>query len=229
MCALGGRTPWTAGLRPWTRVLHGIPAGTHFLNSFPASFLIFNKLRALPLELPSSTTSVTYSHTRKHNANNLPLWTWWQPYKLQLHSPPLTSRAKGMLPLSSCSSRSATNNQRSTMKEIETYCSYFQDLLLHNANNALCAPPEPVPPIRRCSTIRWCINNPQLLPEVFKRVPGQWFGENISNLFLGRNILQLDFLFKHLFPEKMVLDWYVLGFWMHNRILWDADCTCVIT
>ena len=28
-----------------------------------------------------------------HNANNLPLWTWWQQH--QNHSPPLTSRAKG--------------------------------------------------------------------------------------------------------------------------------------
>ena len=26
-----------------------------------------------------------------HNANNLPLWTWWQPKVTQSHSPPLTS------------------------------------------------------------------------------------------------------------------------------------------
>ena len=30
-----------------------------------------------------------------HNANNLPLWTWWQP---QSHSPPLSSREKGYAP-----------------------------------------------------------------------------------------------------------------------------------
>ena len=28
-----------------------------------------------------------------HNANNIPLWTWWQ--QQPIHSPPLTSRAKG--------------------------------------------------------------------------------------------------------------------------------------
>ena len=33
-----------------------------------------------------------------HNANNLPLWTWWQPHVTQNHSPPLTSRAKGYAP-----------------------------------------------------------------------------------------------------------------------------------
>ena len=38
MCALGGRTSWTAYLRLWTRVMHGVLAVTHPLNWFPASF-----------------------------------------------------------------------------------------------------------------------------------------------------------------------------------------------
>ena len=33
-----------------------------------------------------------------HNANNLPLWTWWQPQDPQSHSPPLSSRAKSYAP-----------------------------------------------------------------------------------------------------------------------------------
>jgi len=68
------------------------------------------------------------------------------------------------------------------------------------------------PTIRRDSTQDDASTNPQLLPEVFKGIPRQWFGEYISNLFLRRNILQLDLLFKYLFPEKVILDWYVLGF-----------------
>ena len=133
-----------------------------------------------------------------------------------------------------------------------SFCT-FSKIFYHNANNALYAPPEPVsfdlrpnhkppnvypiPTLRKTnnlwnrwdSTTRWFINNPQLLPEVFKSLPGQWFGEYISNLFLRRNILQLDLLFKHLFPEKMILDQYVLGLWMHDWVLWNADCTCIIT
>ena len=33
-----------------------------------------------------------------HNANNLPLWTWWQPQVTQSHSPPLSSSGKGYAP-----------------------------------------------------------------------------------------------------------------------------------
>jgi len=78
-------------------------------------------------------------------------------------------------------------------------------------------------------TARWYIQNSQLLSEIFKSFPGQRFGENVSNLFLRRNILQFDLLFQHLFPKKVILDRYMLGLWMHDRIFWNADCTCIIT
>ena len=41
---------------------------------------------------------------------------------------------------------------------------------------------------------------PNFFPGVFKGLLGQWFGEYISNLFLRRNILQLDLFFQALVP-----------------------------
>ena len=65
--------------------------------------LIFNHFESLNIDFPLEWVSIKYntcalSPNLNHNANNLPLWTWWQPQDPQCHSPPLKSRAKGYAP-----------------------------------------------------------------------------------------------------------------------------------
>ena len=66
-------------------------------------YLFFFHSESLNNDLPSEWVAIKENTfvivpNLCHNANNLPLWTWWQPQVTQNHSPHLTSRAKSYSP-----------------------------------------------------------------------------------------------------------------------------------
>ena len=71
-------------------------------------------------------------------------------------------------------------------------------------------------------------NDPQFFSEVLKCPFRKWLGEYICYLLLCLNIFQLDVLFCDLFTKKVIFDRDVLCLGMHDRILGDADGTCVV-
>jgi len=54
------------------------------------------------------------------------------------------------------------------------------------------------------------------------------FGKDVNNLFFGINILQLDIFLNNLFSTKMILDWNILCFLLHDGISWDIYFTSIV-
>ena len=95
----GVHTFWTYHLCTCTHSLVCVPAGPQLLLVSHAGISFSMILRDLPLEwVAIKYNACAIVSNQNHNANNLPLWTWWKPQDPQRHSPPLTSRAKGYAP-----------------------------------------------------------------------------------------------------------------------------------
>ena len=63
------------------------------------------------------------------------------------------------------------------------------------------------------------LENTKLLPEVLKLYPSQWLCQDISYLFLRRNILELHYSHLHHIPDIVVLDLDMLRLFMEQWIL----------
>ena len=55
------------------------------------------------------------------------------------------------------------------------------------------------------------LENTKILPEVLKIHPSRWLHQQISYLFLHRNILELHYSALHRIPEIVILDLDMLG------------------
>ena len=54
------------------------------------------------------------------------------------------------------------------------------------------------------------LENTKLLLEVLKLHPSQWLSQNISYLFIHRNILELHYSSLHHIPDILIFDLYML-------------------
>ena len=63
------------------------------------------------------------------------------------------------------------------------------------------------------------MENTKLLPEVINIQSGQWLCQHISYLFICCNILELHYCPLHHIHDIVVLDLYMLRFFMERRVL----------
>ena len=72
------------------------------------------------------------------------------------------------------------------------------------------------------------LENTKLLPEVFKLYSGQWLCQNISYLFVRRNILELHCSPLHNISDIVILNIDILRLVMEHRVLQQIHTTLVV-